>query len=259
MQRRIIPIVVISLAIFAPIGAAHAQGTAASPGPATGIPRTASGAAVGYEMSGASIPQSQLDELPDRVTEALASCASEAAPLIGRPVNAVLTVSPPGRVTEVRFDGDPRPDEQNARACVQRALSGLRFASRARPTTLTLELAFREQRGGGRSGGGAAAADPRTAAYRESVVRAIESHQPAVHACFERSRRAFESPERQLRVELTIQADGRVRGAVPAGDLFPQLTECLNREIGRWTVPRPPTAPFPMDHRFDGNVAAYGE
>ncbi|AKF10390.1 hypothetical protein DB32_007539 [Sandaracinus amylolyticus] len=247
---------VISLAMLAPIGAAHAQGSAASPGPATGIPRTASGAAVGYEMSGASIPQSQLDELPNRVTEALAACANEAAPLIGRPVNAVLTVSPPGRVTEVRFDGDARPDEQNARACVQRALSGLRFGSRARATTLTLELAFREQRGGG---GGGAAGDPRTAAYRESVVRALESHQPSVHACFERSRRALESPERQLRVELTIQADGRMRGAIPAGDLFPQLTECLTREMSRWTVPRPPSAPFPMEHRFDGNIAAYGE
>lgn len=228
-----------------PVGAAHAQPQ-----------RSAAGAAVGYEMAGADIPEAELDRLPEQVATALAACATDAAPLIGRPVTATLTISPPGRVTTVRLEGEAQPDERAGRACVERALGGLRFPVRRRETTLTLELAFREQRG---AGGSAAPSDPRTAAYRESVVRVIESHQPAVHACFERSRRALESPERRLRVELTIAADGRVRGAVPAGDLFPQLTECLTREIGRWRVPRPPSAPFEMDHRFEGQVAAYGE
>ncbi|MDQ3036033.1 MAG: AgmX/PglI C-terminal domain-containing protein, partial [Myxococcota bacterium] len=134
-----------------------------------------------------------------------------------------------------------------------RALGSLRFPSRRADTTLVLDLAFRQA-------ATAPTVDPATAAYRESVVRALESHQPVVHACVQRSRRALESPEGRVLVEMTIAADGRItRAALPSGHLFPQLAECLTRAIPQWRVPRPPTAPFPFDHRFDAQVAAYGD
>lgn len=248
MRRRTLPLSLFGLAL----ATLPATIVSAQQPPQQGVPvRTATGTAVGYEMAGASLSESVLEGLPTRVGEALDACASEAAPLIGRSLQAHLTIAPPGSVREVRLEGEG--GDAAARTCVERALGSLRFPSRRRDTTLVLELAFRQSTA-------EPTVDPATAAYRASVVRVLESHQPAVHACFERSRRAMESPEGRVRVELTIAADGRIsRAAVPSGHLFPQLAECLTREIPQWTVPRPPTAPFPLDHRFDAHVAAYGD
>lgn len=216
-------------------------------------PTSASGSAVGYEMAGAPIPESALESLPTQVERALAACATEAVPLIGQPIQARLTVAPAGITSAVQLEGEG--GDPASRGCVERALGVLRFPARRRETTLVIELAFRPG-----AAAGAAAEDPRVVRYRASVVRAIETHQPAVHACFERSRRALESPDGRVLVELTIAEDGRVaRAVIPSGQLFPQLAECLGRELPRWTVPRPPTAPFRMEHRLEGHVAAYGE
>jgi hypothetical protein len=221
----------------------------ASPARTQDRARTASGSAVGYEMAGAAIAESALEALPARTAEVLAVCAREAVPLIGRTIQARLTIAPAGRPSAVQLEGEGGDDA--ARACVERAMRELRFPTRRAETTLVVELAFRE---------GATAEDPRAAAYRESVARALEPHQPAVHACFERSRRAHESPDGRVLVDLTIAADGRItRAEVPSGTLFPQLAECLRREVPQWRVPRPPSAPLVVEHRFDGHVAAYGD
>lgn len=216
--------------------------------------RTVVGAALGYELEGAVIPESDLETLPARVAEALTACSTDAVPLAGRALRARLAVAPNGRVTTATLEGEGAEGAPAAaRGCVERALATLRFPARARATTLVLDLELRERSAGSAS----ATVDPATRAYRESVVHAMERHQPAVHACFERSRRAHESPDRRVLVELTIAADGHVRAQIPSATLMPQLAECLTREIQGWTLPRPPTAPFPMDHRFEGLIAAY--
>ncbi|MDQ3037640.1 MAG: hypothetical protein M3Y87_34925, partial [Myxococcota bacterium] len=58
--------------------------------------RSATGTATGYEMAGASLSESVLEGLPTRVGEALGACSTEAAPLIGRSLQAHLTIAPPG-------------------------------------------------------------------------------------------------------------------------------------------------------------------
>lgn len=210
---------------------------------------TASGRAVGYELEGAAIPEDQLAEVPARVQQALASCATDAAPLIGVSVRARIAIAPAGSVSSVTLEGAPAT-AQPARACVERALTTLTFPRRRAATTLILDLEFRRERG--------AREDPATARYRESVVEAMRRHQPAVHACFERATAAHEPHDDRVRVEFVIDAEGRLtRVGIPLGDEMPRLTECLTREMRGWTVPRPPAAPFEMTHRFEGMVASY--
>lgn len=214
--------------------------------------RTASGRALGYELEGAAIPQAQLDEIPARVEAALAACAREAAPLIGGSgVRARIEVTPGGSTSGVTLEGAPSgAPGAAASACVERALGTLTFPRRRSATTLILDLEFREAR--------PAAEDPATVRYRESVIEAIRARQPAVHACFESATAAHEPHDGRLRVELTIDASGRLsRVAIPLGDEMPRLTECLTREMRGWTVPRPPRAPFEMSHRLEGVVASY--
>src|SRR5690606_40241410 len=110
-SRRLVPVLLL-VACLAPLAVPSVVGSQS-------LPRRAAGAAVGYEMAGAEIPRAELDRLPERVVTALAACATDAAPLIGRTVTAALTISPPGRVTAVRIAGDARSDEQAGRACVE--------------------------------------------------------------------------------------------------------------------------------------------
>jgi hypothetical protein len=237
-HRAILALLVLSLSPVAGPALAHAQ-------------QTAVGNALGYELEGAAIPQSHLEQLPARVRETLAACATDAVPLAGQVISARLDIAPTGRVGTTTLDGQAADDAaRTARACVERALGTLQFPTRRARSTLTLEISFTVS--------GAASDDPQTAAYRETLVHAIQDHQPAIHACFARSRSAHESPGRGVLVEFTVGANGRISGAaLPTGDLFPQLGECLVREVNSWTVPRPPRPQFPASHRFNGDVAAY--
>lgn len=239
-----------AIGVLVALGIVIGASPAGAQRPQTRQGRTAAGRALGYELSGAAIPEAALADVPDRVQTALGACATDAVPLIGATLQAQLTIAPAGTVSSVVLEGAPASGAAPARACVERALATLTFPRRRAVTTLTLELEIREAR--------PAQEDPAVVRYRESVIAAMQRRQPAVHDCFERASAAHEPHDDRLRVELTIDAEGRLtRVAVPLGDETPRLTECLTREMRGWTVPRPPTAPFEMSHRLEGVVASY--